>query len=255
MKNVLPVNKALLIFTDKYGRLLDTYNLEHAYHNLLNQLSILDNTAVIFDDYSQYLIGDQYIFGYNRLPIYVSRKYENNIDWAVNLKSKDILNQYINTHNVNFVYLHLTSYTMDYDFDKSDVIIEIRCRFLGESNNGPSIDSLFPNHHADHKAKTIDTLDENMCVLYYWYSGDLIKSLIDCIDITFNKCTQDFALKNIAHTIPVSIPKLPWYFPNDGDIDPELHFESILVKNKYHRQSIIKRGLVTEITIFDESLW
>ena len=253
MNNVLPVNKTLLLFTDKYGRLLDTHNLDCAYCNILNEIPILENTAVIFDEYSQYLIGDQYIFGYNRLPIYVSDNYDYNLDWAVNLKSKDALDSYIREHDVNFVYLHLTPHITKYGFDKSDVIIEVRCEFLDGSKGEPTIKDLFA-----HRECSKDSINSGRGTysLYHWYSVDLIKSLIDDINITVDKYQQARILGDIVHTIPVSVPKLPWYFPDEGYTDPNLQFEAMpLVKNRCHGQSNIKKGIVTEITIFDKSLW
>ena len=244
----LPVNRTLLIFTDKYGRLLDTHNLDCAYCNILNEIPILENTAVVFDDYSQYLIEDKYIFGYNRLPIYVSDNYDHNLDWAVNLKSKDALDSYIREHDVNFVYLHLTPHITKYGFDKSDVIIEVRCDFLDGSDGEPTIKDLFT-----HRKFSKDSINsgKGMYSLYHWHSIDFIKSLIDNINITADRYQQDRILGGIAHIIPV--PKLSRHCPMDIDIA----FESMppVIKSGCHYPSNIRRGVVTEITIFDEKLW
>ena len=248
LNSILPVNRTLLIFTDKYGRLLDTHNLDCAYCNILNEIAILENTAVVFDDYSQYLIGDQYIFGYNRLPIYVSDNYDHNLDWAVNLKSKDALDSYIREHDVNFVYLHLTPHIIKYGFDKSDVIVEVRCDFLDGSDGEPTIKDLFT-----HRKFSKDSINsgKGMYSLYHWHSIDFIKSLIDNINITADRYQQDRILRGIAHIIPV--PKLSRYCPMDLDIT----FESMppVIKSGCHYPSNIRRGVVTEITIFDEKLW
>lgn len=248
LNSILPVNRTLLIFTDKYGRLLDTHNLDCAYCNILNEIAILENTAVVFDDYSQYLIGDQYIFGYNRLPIYVSDNYDHNLDWAVNLKSKDALDSYIREHDVNFIYLHLTPHITKYGFDKSDVIIEVRCDFLDGSGGEPTIKDLFT-----HRKFSKDSINsgKGMYSLYHWYSIDFIKSLIDDINITADRYQQDRILRGIAHIIPV--PKLSQYCPMDLDIA----FESMppVIKSGCHYPSNIRRGVITEITIFDEKLW
>lgn len=248
MNKTLPVNKTLLIFTDKYGRLLDTHNLDCAYCNILNEIPILENTAVIFDDYSQYLIGDQYIFGDNRLPIYVSDNYDHNLDWAVNLKSKNVLDSYIEEHDVNFVYLHLTPYITKYGFDKSDVIIEVRCEFLDGSDGEPTIKDLFTHH------KCSDSINSNrgMYSLYHWYSIDLIKSRIYDINIIVDKYQQDRIRRGITQML-IPIPKLSRYCPMNLDVV----FESMppVIKSGYPYPSSIHRGVVTEITIFDEKLW
>lgn len=249
MNNVLPVNKTLLIFTDKYGRLLDTHNLDCAYCNILNEIPILENTAVIFDDYSQYLIGDRYIFGYNRLPIYVSDNYKHNLDWAVNLKSKDVLDSYIKEHDINFVYLHLTPHTTKYGFDKSDVIIEVRCEFLDGSDGEPTIKDLFTHRKCSDSINS----DRGMYSLHYWCNMDFIKSLIGDINITVDIYQQyRRMLKSIVYSVPL-IPKLPQY----NHIDLDAIFESIppMIKSRCHYPSSIRRGVVTEITIFDEKLW
>ena len=248
LNSILPVNRTLLIFTDKYGRLLDTHNLDCAYCNILNEIPILENTAVVFDDYSQYLIGDQYIFGYNRLPIYVSDNYDHNLNWAVNLKSKDALDSYIREHDVNFVYLHLTPHITKYGFDKSDVIIEVRCDFLDGSDGEPIIKDLFT--HRKFSKDSINS-DKGMYSLYHWYSIDFIKSLIDDINITADRYQQDRILRGIANIIPV--PKFSRYCPMDLDIA----FESMppVIKSGCHYPSSIRRGVVTEITIFGEKLW
>lgn len=249
MNMILPVNRTLLIFTDKYGRLLDTHNLDCAYCNILNEIPILENTAVIFDEYSQYLIGDQYVFGYNRLPIYVSDNYEYNLDWAINLKSKDALDSYMREHDVNFVYLHLTPHTTKYGFDKSDAIIEVRCEFLDGSDGEPSIKDLFT--HRECSKDSINS-DKGMYGLYHWYNIDLIKSLISDIDIIVNKYQQDRILRGVSQMI-IPTPKPSRYCP----VDLDALFKSIppVIKNKCHYPSSIHRGVITEITIFDEKLW
>lgn len=249
MNSILPVNRTLLIFTDKYGRLLDTHNLDCAYCNILNEIPILENTAVIFDEYSQYLIGDQYIFGYNRLPIYVSDNYDHNLDWAVNLKSKGALDSYIREHDVNFIYLHLTPHTTKYGFDKSDVIIEVRCEFLDGSDGEPTIKDMFT--HRECSKGSINS-DIGIYSLYHWYSVDLIKSLIDDINITADRYQQDRILRGITQMI-IPTPKLSRY----RSVNLDTLFESMppVIKSGCHYPSNIRRGVVTEITIFDEKLW
>lgn len=249
MNSILPVNRTLLIFTDKYGRLLDTHNLDCAYCNILNEVPILENTAVIFDEYSQYLIGDQYVFGYNRLPIYVSDNYEYNLDWAINLKSKDALDSYMREHDVNFVYLHLTPHTTKYGFDKSDAIIEVRCEFLDGSDGEPTIKDLFTHREC---SKDSVSSDKNMYSLYHWYSIDLIKSLIGDINISVDRYQKDRILIGIAQMI-IPTPKPSQY----RSVDLDALFESMppVIKNGYPYPSSIRRGVITEITIFDEKLW
>lgn len=249
LNSILPVNRTLLIFTDKYGRLLDTHNLDCAYCNILNEVPILENTAVIFDEYSQYLIGDQYIFGYNRLPIYVSDNYDHNLDWAVNLKSKNVLDSYIKEHDANFVYLHLTPHTTKYGFDKSDVIIEARCEFLDGSKGEPTIKDLFT-----HRECSKDSINSGRGTysLYHWYSIDLIKSLIGDINISVDRYQKDRILRGIAQMI-IPTPKLSRY----RSVDLDALFESIppVLKSGCSYPSSIRRRVITEITIFDEKLW
>ena len=93
------MNKTVIFFTDKHSRIItDSYNLDMAILNSFRDIWEFDNTAIIMDRSITDIISNDYIFGDDRLGIYVSDDYGDNYDFCINIKDELQMNKFISDH-------------------------------------------------------------------------------------------------------------------------------------------------------------
>lgn len=129
------MKKGIIFFTDKHSRIItDSYNLDMAILNSFRDVSEFNNTAIIMDRPIINIISNDYIFGDNRLGIYVSDDYNDNCYFCVNIKDKIQMYKFINDHP-SIPYLYVFSdksprYIHEMFLDGESEVYEIKCDWL-----------------------------------------------------------------------------------------------------------------------------
>lgn len=135
------MKKGIIFFTDKHSRIItDSYNLDMAILNSFRDIWEFDNTAIIMDRSIINIISDDYIFGDNRLGIYVSDDYNDNCYFCVNIKDKIQIYKFINDHpSIPYLYVYSEKsprYIHEIFMDGNSDVYEINCEWL-EAKESP----------------------------------------------------------------------------------------------------------------------
>lgn len=138
------MNKTVIFFTDKHSRIImSSHKLEMAIINSFRDIWEFDNTAIIMDRSITDIISNDYIFGDDRLGIYVSDDYGDNYDFCVNIKDELQMNKFISDHS-NIPYLYVYSdksprYIHEMFLDGESEVYEIKCHWLDDNDPGETI--------------------------------------------------------------------------------------------------------------------
>lgn len=138
------MNKTVIFFTDKHSRIImSSHNLEMAIINSFRDIWEFDNTAIIMDRSITDIISNDYIFGDNRLGIYVSDDYGDNYDFCVNIKDELQMNKFISDHpNIPYLYVYSDKsprYIHEMFLDGESEVYEIKCHWLDDNDPGETI--------------------------------------------------------------------------------------------------------------------
>lgn len=138
------MNKTVIFFTDKHSRIItDSYNLDMAILNSFRDIWEFDNTAIIMDRSITNIISNDYIFGDDRLGIYVSDDYGDNYDFCVNIKDELQMNKFISDHpNIPYLYVYSVNapvYMQKLFLDGTSNVYEIKCHWLDDNDPGETI--------------------------------------------------------------------------------------------------------------------
>lgn len=138
------MKKGIIFFTDKHSRIItDSYNLDMAILNSFRDIWEFDNTAIIMDKSITDIISNDYIFGDDRLGIYVSDNYGDNYDFCVNIKDELQMNKFISDHpNIPYLYVYSVKsprYIHEMFLDGESEVYEIKCNWLDDNDPGETI--------------------------------------------------------------------------------------------------------------------
>ena len=138
------MNKTVIFFTDKHSRIItDSYNLDMAILNSFRDIWEFDNTAIIMDRSITDIISNDYIFGDDRLGIYVSDDYGDNYDFCVNIKDELQMNKFISDHpNIPYLYVYSVNapvYIQKLFLDGTSNVYEVNCYWLDDNDPGETI--------------------------------------------------------------------------------------------------------------------
>ena len=138
------MKKGIIFFADKHSRIIiDSYNLDMAILNSFRDVWEFDNTAIIMDRSIINIISDDYIFGDNRLGIYVSDDYNDNCYFCVNIKDELQMNKFISDHpNIPYLYVYSDKsprYIHEMFLDGESEVYEIKCDWLDNNDPGKTI--------------------------------------------------------------------------------------------------------------------
>lgn len=138
------MKKGIIFFTDKHSRIItDSYNLDMAILNSFRDIWEFDNTAIIMDRSITNIISNDYIFGDDRLGIYVSDDYNDNCYFCVNIKDELQMNKFISDHpNIPYLYVYSDKsprYIHEMFLDGESEVYEIKCNWLDDNDPGETI--------------------------------------------------------------------------------------------------------------------
>lgn len=138
------MKKGIIFFTDKHSRIItDSYNLDMAILNSFRDIWEFDNTAIIMDKSITDIISNDYIFGDDRLGIYVSDDYGDNYDFCVNIKGELQMNKFISDHpDIPYLYVYSVKsprYIHEMFLDGESEVYEIKCNWLDDNDPGEAI--------------------------------------------------------------------------------------------------------------------
>lgn len=189
------MQKAIIFFTDKHSKIItDSHNLEMAILNSFRDVSEFDNTAIIMDNYIANIISNEFIFGENRLSIYISLDYNDNYSFCINIKDKRQMNKFISDHStIRYLYIYSKNspyYIHEMFLDGTSEVYEIKCNWLDVKESPCHITEAFDLVFSDEKSYPLFTLKR-----YVPYIYDKIRN-----NLSFNLHYEDSLLYKHATT-------------------------------------------------------
>ena len=208
------MKKGIIFFTDKHSRIItDSYNLDMAILNSFRDIWEFDNTAIIMDKSITDIISNDYIFGDDRLGIYVSDDYGDNYDFCVNIKDELQMNKFISDHpNIPYLYVYSDKsprYIHEMFLDGESEVYEIKCDWLEVQESPCYIMEVSDLKFSGKKPYPLFILRR--------YVPDYVRKEIE------ERLTKQFIFQYVA-----GINRLSYGAPYQ-EIDPEIVFKSSLI--------------------------
>lgn len=211
------MKKGIIFFTDKHSRIItDSYNLDMAILNSFRDVSEFNNTAIIMDRPIINIISNDYIFGDNRLGIYVSDDYNDNCYFCVNIKDKIQMYKFINDHpSIPYLYVYSDKsprYIHEMFLDGESEVYEIKCDWLEVQESPCHIMEISDLKFSGKKLYLLFTLNK--------YVPDYVRREIE------ERLTKQFIFQYAAGINRLS------YGASCQEVDPEIVLKSLLIQTE-----------------------